>query len=91
MFRIGRTPEANRAVECANDILLDGLSKGLLGMLKELWPEELVKALGAIRTSPARPIGFSSFKLLFGDEAMPLEELQVRSMCIICSEVPEDY
>ena len=36
-------PEANGAVERANDNLLEGLKKRLIGLPKGLWPEELQK------------------------------------------------
>lgn len=39
-------PEANRAVEQANNRILEGLAKRLVGMPKGLWPEELLKLYG---------------------------------------------
>lgn len=58
-------PESNKAVERANGILLSGLTKSLVNMPKGIWPEELMKALWALRTSLTRATGFSPFKLLF--------------------------
>lgn len=63
-------PESNKVAKRANDNILAGLMKHLVGMSKGLWPEELVKTLWAIRTSPTRPTGFLPFKLHFRDEAM---------------------
>lgn len=49
-------------------------------MPEGLWPEELVKALWVLYTLSTRATGFSSFKLLLGDEAMTLGELTVKSL-----------
>ena len=51
-------PESNGTVERANGSLLEGLTKRLVGMPKGLWPEELLKALWALRTSPTWATGF---------------------------------
>ena len=72
-------PETNGAVERANGNLLDGLKKCLVGLPKGAQPEELQKALWALRTSPTRATGFSPFKLLFGDEAMTPAEFTASS------------
>lgn len=73
-------PKSNGVVERANGNLLVGLTKHLVGMPKGLWPEELIKALWAIHTSPTRAMRFSPFKLLFRDEAMTPGELVVCSL-----------
>lgn len=72
-------PESNGAVKQANGNLLEGLKKRLVGLPKGLWPEELQKALWALRTSPTRTTGFSPFKLLFGDETMTPAEFATGS------------
>ena len=51
-----------------------------MGLSKGLWPEELQKALWALKTSPTRATGFSPFKLLFGHKAMTPGELTARSL-----------
>ena len=73
-------PESNGAVKKANGNLLVGLTKRLVGLPKGLWPEELQRALWALRTTPTRATGFSPFKLLFGDETMTPDELTTRSL-----------
>ena len=83
-------PESNRTVERANGNLLGALKKRLVGLPKGMWPEELQKALWALRTSPTRATGFSPFKLLFGDEAMTPTELAVRSHRTAAQAAPAD-
>ena len=55
-----------------------------------MWPEELQKAIWALRTSPTRATGFSPFKLLFGDEAMTPAELAARSLRTTAQPDPAD-
>nr|CCI55446.1 PH01B001E05.2 [Phyllostachys edulis] len=73
-------PESNGTVERANNNLLEGLKKRLVGLPKGLWPKELHKALWALRTSQTWATGFSPFKLLFGDEAMTPGEFTAKSL-----------
>lgn len=83
-------PESNRAVERANNDLLQGLTKRLVGMPKGLRPEELIKALWGIRTSLTRATGFSPFRLLFNDEAMTPGELTVHAFRAQAEQVPAE-
>lgn len=74
-FASVRHPESNGAVERANGIILYGISKGLVGLPKGKWVEEMTKVTWCHNTSVSRATGFTPFKLLFGEEAMTPEEL----------------
>jgi hypothetical protein len=55
-------------------------------------PEELIKVLWSHNTTVSRSIGFTPFKLLFGDEAITLEEAKTGSIRTIASTEDEaDY
>jgi transposase InsO family protein len=66
-------PESNRLVERANGIILLGITKSLVGLLKGRWIEELIKFVWNHSTSISRSTGFTPFKLLFEDEAVTPE------------------
>jgi hypothetical protein len=65
-----RHPESNGLVERANGILLLGITKSLVGLLKGKWIEELTKVVWNHNTSVSRSTSFTPLKLLFGDEAV---------------------
>jgi hypothetical protein len=66
--------ESNGLVKRANNIILLEITKSLFGLSKGKWLEELIKVVQNHNTSVSRSIGFTRFNLLFGDEAMSLEE-----------------
>jgi hypothetical protein len=56
------------------------------------WPDELIKVVWSHNTTTSRSIGFTPFKLLFGDEAITLEEAKAGSIRTVASTEDEaDY
>jgi hypothetical protein len=56
------------------------------------WPDELIKVVWSHNTTASRSIGFTPFKLLFGDEAITLEEAKTGSIGTTTSAEDEaDY
>jgi hypothetical protein len=56
------------------------------------WPNELIKVVWSHNTTISRSTGFTPFKLLFGDEAITLEEAKAGSIRIVASVEDEaDY
>jgi hypothetical protein len=53
------------------------------------WPDELIKVVWSHNTTASRSIGFTPFKLLFGDEAMTPEEAKTGSIRTIASAEDE--
>jgi hypothetical protein len=79
-FASVRHRESNVAVERANDIILYGISKRLVGLPKGKWVEEMTKVGWSHNTSVSCATGFTPFKLLFGEEAMTPDELRHKSL-----------
>jgi hypothetical protein len=56
------------------------------------WPDELIKVVWSHNTTASRSIGFTPFKLLFGDEAITPEEAKAGSIRTTASAEDEaDY
>jgi hypothetical protein len=56
------------------------------------WPDELIKVVWSHNTTMSRSIGFTPFKLLFGDEAITPEEAKAGLIRTIASAEDEaDY
>jgi hypothetical protein len=49
------------------------------------WPDELVKVVWNHNIVVSRSIGFTPFKILFGDEAITPEEARTRSIRTLAS------
>jgi hypothetical protein len=64
--------------------------KSIFNQPKGKWPEELVKVVWNHNTSVSRSIGFTPFKLLFGDEAITPEEARTLSIRTLASTKDED-
>jgi ribonuclease HI len=79
-FASVRHPESNGLVERANCIIMMGIMNLIFNQPREKWPEELVKVVWSHNTSISRSTGFTPFKLLFGDEAITLEEAKAGSI-----------
>jgi hypothetical protein len=75
-FASVKHPQSNDAVEGANGIICTGISKCLVGLPKGKWVDELPKVVWAHNTIISRSTNFSSFKLLYGEEAMTPEEIK---------------
>jgi hypothetical protein len=79
-FASVRHPESNGLVERANGIIMTGIMKLIFNQPRGKWPDELIKVVWSHNTTTSRSIGFTPFKLLFGDEAITLEEAKAGSI-----------
>jgi len=77
-------------VERANRVIFSAISKTLFNLYKGKWVEELPKVVWSHNTIASRIIGFTTFKLLYGEEAMLPEEVRHQSLCIIKQALAED-
>jgi hypothetical protein len=75
-----RHPESNGLVERANDIIMTGIMKLIFNHPRGKWPDELIKVVWSHNTTISRSTSFTPFKLLFGDEAITLEEAKAGSI-----------
>jgi hypothetical protein len=75
-----RHPESNGLVERANGIIMTGIMKLIFNQPRGKWPDELIKVVWSHNTIVSRSTGFTSFKLLFGDEAITQEEAKAGSI-----------
>ena len=83
-------PESNRAVERANRVIFSAISKTLFNLCKGKWVEELAKVVWSHNTTASRTTGFTSFKLLYGEEAMLPKEIKHLSLHVIKKALAED-
>jgi hypothetical protein len=93
-FASVRHPESNGLVERANGIIMMGIMKLIFNQPRGKWLDELIKVVWSHNTTASRSTGFTPFKLLFGDEAITLEEAKVGSIRIVASakdEAEADY
>jgi transposase InsO family protein len=91
-FASVRHPESNGLVERANDIIMTGIMKLILNQPRGKWPDELIKVVWSHNTSTSWSTGFTPFKLLFGVEAITLEEAKTGSIRTTASAEDEvDY
>jgi transposase InsO family protein len=91
-FASVRHPKSNGLVERAKDIIMTGIMKLIFNQPRGKWPDELIKVVWSHNTTISRSTGFTSFKLLFGDEAITLEETKAGSIRIAASAEDEaDY
>ena len=91
-FASVRHPESNRLVERANGIIMMGIMKLIFNQPRWNWPDELIKVVWSHNTTISRSIGFTPFKLLFGDEAITPEEAKAGSIRTAASAEDEaDY
>ncbi len=75
-------PQSNGQVERANGMVLQGIKSRVFDRLKPYagkWARELPSVLWALRTSPSRATGESSFFLTYGSEAVLPTELEFGS------------
>ena len=86
-------PESNGAVERANIIVFSAISKTLFQLRKGKWIEELSKVVWSHNTMASRAMGFTPFKLLYGEEAMLPEEIKHQSLQVMKQTlaVDEEY
>jgi len=79
-FALVYHPESNGAVERANRVIFSAVSKTLFNLRKGKWVEELLKVVWSHNTTTSRTMGFTPFKLLYGEEAMLPEEIKHQSL-----------
>jgi hypothetical protein len=77
-------------VERANRIVFSTISKTLFNLRKGKWMEELSKVMWSHNTTVSRTTGFTWFKLLYGEEAMLLEEIKHQSLYMIRQAMAEE-
>jgi hypothetical protein len=79
-------------VERANGIIMTVIMKLIFNQPRGKWPDELNKVVWSHNTTASRSTGFTPFKLLFGDEAITLEEAKAGSIRTTASAEDEvDY
>jgi hypothetical protein len=76
-------------VERANGIIVTGIMKSIFNQPKGKWPDELIKVVWSHNTVVSRSIGFTPFKLMFGDEAITPEEARTGSIRTLASTEDE--
>ena len=64
--------------------------RSIFNLLKGKWTDELVKVVWNHNTIVSRSTGFTPFKLLFGDEAITLEEAKTGSIRTLASAEDKD-
>jgi hypothetical protein len=84
-----RHPESNGLVERVNGIIMTGIMKSIFNQPKGKWLDELIKVVWSHNTVVSRSIGFTSFKILFGDEAITPEEARMGSIRTVASTEDE--
>jgi hypothetical protein len=91
-FASVRHPKSNGLVERANDIIMTGIMKLIFNQPRGKWPDELIKVVWSHNTTMSRSTGFTPFKLMFGDEAITLEEAKAGSIRTVAfAEDEVDY
>jgi hypothetical protein len=88
-FALVRHSESNGLVERANEIITTGIIKSIFNQPKGKWPHKLIKVVWNHNTAVSRSTGFTLFKLLFGDEAITLEEARTGSLRTLASTEDE--
>ena len=72
-------PQSNGVVERANGIIFAGIKKNITELPKGKWIDELPRVIWSHNTTESRATKFTPFKLLFGEEAVTLEEIKLKS------------
>jgi hypothetical protein len=82
-------PQSNGVVERANDKIFTAIKKRLLDDKKGKWADQLPKVVWALNTTECRATRFTPFRLLYGLEAMMLQEIKHGSPRTSTSTVPD--
>jgi hypothetical protein len=91
-FALVRHLESNGLVERANGIITTEIMKLIFIQPRGKWPNELIKVVWSHNTTISKSIGFTPFKLLFGDQVITPEEAKAGSIRIVASAEDEaDY
>jgi hypothetical protein len=83
-------PQSNGAVERANGLIFLGIKKCLFDQKMGKWVDELLKVIWSHSTTVSRATGFTLFRLLFGTEAMTLEEIKNERMRVLKAKEIEE-
>ena len=80
-------------MERANRIVFSAISKTLFNLHKGKWIEELPKVVWSHNTTASRTIGFTPFKILYGEEVMLPKEVKHQSLWVMkqALAVDEEY
>jgi hypothetical protein len=81
-------PQSNGVVERANAFIFEAIKKILEGDKKGEWLEFLLRAIWSHNTMVYRATNFTSFWLLFGAEAVLLEQSKHKSLCTTAKASP---
>jgi transposase InsO family protein len=84
-FASVRHPESNGLVERENGIIITRIMKSIFNQSKGKWPDELIIVVWSHNIVVSRSIGFTLFKLLFGDKAITPEEARTGSIRTLAS------
>jgi hypothetical protein len=74
----------------ANGLIFSRNKKCLFDQKKGKWMDELPKVIWSHNTTVSRATGFTPFHLLFGTEAMTLEEIKNKSMRVLKAKEIEE-
>jgi hypothetical protein len=88
-FASVRHAESNGLVERENGIKIIGIMKSIFNQPKGQWRDKLIKVVWSHNTTASRSIGFTLFKLLFGDKAITPEEARMGSIRTLASTEDE--
>jgi hypothetical protein len=75
--------ESNGAIERANRAVFSAISKTMFNLRKGKWVEELPTVVWSHNTTASRATSFTPFRLLYGEEAMLLEEAKLQSLRVL--------
>ncbi len=78
-FALVYHPQSNSATEKANTLVFSAIKKILDNQLKGTWAEELPRAVWSHNTSVCRATKFTPFKLLYREERVTSEKINLRS------------
>jgi hypothetical protein len=73
-------PQTNGAVKRANDLIFEAIKKILEGKKKGKWTEVMPQVVWSHNTTVCRAMNFTSFRLMYGVEAVLPEEVKHRSL-----------
>lgn len=74
----------------ANRVAFSAISKKLFSLCKGKWVDELPKVIWSHNTTASRTIGFTPFRLIYGEEAMVPQEVSHQSLRVAQSNLAQD-
>jgi hypothetical protein len=81
-------PQSNRAVQKANSLIFEAMTKILEGEKNRKWAEVMPTAVWSHKTTVCRATNFTPFRLMYGVEAMLPEEIKHQSLRAIVDSTP---